>query len=402
MIQIKPGLMMLFVLVSVLFPTCLKSQPAAEAAQEAAVESAQEPTVELVPEAPPPPDEITIVAVGDNLYHETVMKLFLNDNTFDFAPYYQFIQPLAQAADIAFVNQETILGGKEFGFSAYPSFNTPQEVGKALIGVGFNVINQATNHTLDRGVRPVLATIDFWDQHPEVDYLGIFPSQEARDAKQVIIERNNIKVGFLSYTYGLNGLTLPADRPYLISLIDTEVMAKEIDALRPLCDYLVVSMHWGVEYDFQQNERQETLARFLAEHNVDLVIGHHPHVLQPVEVLPRADGGLTYCFYSLGNFISSQMPNYTMLGGMMYLKVQRTDDGLLVVESGVIPLVTHFEPGSVNFRIYPLYEYTDALAAKHLRNTKGNEISVAYFNSLAARVLGDALIDHNPYAEAAP
>lgn len=390
--------MTLLLFVSVLFPTCLKPQPVAELAQEAA----SEPVAEPVPEEPPPLDEFTIVAVGDNLYHETVMKLFLSDNSFDFAPYYQFIQPFAQTADIAFVNQETVLGGKEFGFSAYPSFNTPQEVGVALIGAGFNVINQATNHTLDRGVRPVLATIDFWDQWPEVNYLGIFRSQETRDTKQVIIERNNIKVGFLSYTYGLNGLTLPADQPYLVSLIDTEIMAKEIDALRPLCDYLVVSMHWGVEYEFRQNERQETLARFLADHNVDLVIGHHPHVLQPVAVLPRADGGLTYCFYSLGNFISSQMPNYTMLGGMMYLKVQRTDNGLSVVESGVVPVVTHFEAGSVNFRIYPLYEYTDELAAKHLRNTEGNEISMAYFNGLAAHVLGDALIDHNPYEEIKP
>ena len=224
MIQIRPSLMTLLLFVSVLFSACLKSQPAAEPAalpaQEAASEPAAEPVAEPLPEEPPP-DEFTIIAVGDNLYHETVMKLFLNDNSFDFAPYYQFVQPLAEAADIAFVNQETILGGKEFGFSAYPSFNTPQEVGAALIGAGFNVINQASNHTLDRGVKPVLATIDFWDQRPEVDYLGIFPSQEARDTKQVIIKRNNITVGFLSYTYGLNGLTLPADRQYLISLIDT-------------------------------------------------------------------------------------------------------------------------------------------------------------------------------------
>jgi poly-gamma-glutamate synthesis protein (capsule biosynthesis protein) len=387
--------MLLLLLVIVLFPACLKPQPAAEPT----LETAPEPVPE---EEAPPPDEFTIVAVGDNLYHETVMKLFINDNSFDFAPYYQFIQPLAKAADIAFVNQETILGGKEFGLSGYPSFNTPQEVGDALIGAGFNVINQASNHTLDRGVRPVLAAMDFWDQRPEVNYLGIFRSQELRDTKQVIIERNNIKVGFLSYTYGLNGLSLPADRPYLVSLIDTEVMAKEIDALRLLCDYLVVSMHWGVEYEFQQNERQETLARFLADHNVDLVIGHHPHVLQPLEILPKADGGLTYCFYSLGNFISSQMPNYTMLGGMMYLKVQRTDNGLMVIESGVIPVVTHFESGSVNFRIYPLYEYTDELAAKHLRNTEENEISTTYFNNLAARILGDAFIGKNPYEERMP
>jgi poly-gamma-glutamate synthesis protein (capsule biosynthesis protein) len=342
-------------------------------------------------------DELVMIAVGDNLYHDVLMKAFIEDNRFDFSTYYAPVKSLVERADIAFVNQETVMGGKTFGFTGYPAFNAPQEVGEALVRVGFDVVNHATNHVMDKGAQAILATIDFWDRYPETSYLGIFHSQTIRDSKKVIIEKNHIKIGFLSYTYGLNWIPLPKDMPYLVSLIDTERMAREIDALRPLCDYLVVSMHWGEEYQFNYNARQKALSEFLAARKVDLIIGHHPHVLQPVEVLPRADGGTTQCFYSLGNFISAQIPNYTLLGGMMYLRIRKDSAGIAVVESGVIPLVTHYERGFTNFSVYPLYEYTDELAAKQLRRSSENEISIVYFTRLAEQILGGAFLKRDPY-----
>ncbi|MDR3304130.1 MAG: CapA family protein [Treponema sp.] len=345
---------------------------------------------------PEAPDELTLIAVGDNLYHDVMVQPYSTNADFDFAPNYEFVKPLVQAADIAFVNQETMLGGTPFELSGYPAFNSPQEVGEALIKVGFDVINQANNHSMDKGARLVRATMDFWDKHPEVQYLGIFRSQEARAAKR-IIERKTMKIGFLSYTYGLNGIPLPKDQPYLVALIDTDVMAKEIDALRPLCDYLVVSMHWGNEGDARVSAAQERLSRFLADHQVDLIIGHHPHVLQPVATLPRRGGGTTHCFYSLGNFLSAQIPNSAMLGGMMYLKLRKSATGITVVESGVLPLVTHFERGFAKIRVYPLYAYSNELAQKHRRNASGNEISMAYFNRTAQTILGAALLTRNPF-----
>jgi poly-gamma-glutamate synthesis protein (capsule biosynthesis protein) len=350
----------------------------------------------------PEQGELVLIAVGDNLYHDVLMKAFIADNRFDFATYYAPVRSLVESADVAFVNQETVMGGKAFGFTGYPAFNAPQELGEALARVGFDVVNHATNHAMDKGARAILATIDFWDSHPETSYLGVFRSQSIRDSKTVIIERNHIKVGFLSYTYGLNGIPLPTDMPYLVSLIDTERMAREIAALRPRCDYLVVSMHWGEEYQFNYNARQKALSEFLAARNVDLIIGHHPHVLQPVASLPRADGGITHCFYSLGNFISAQIPNYTLLGGMMYLRIRKDSAGVEVVESGVIPLVTHFERGFTKFSVYPLYEYTDELAVKQLRRSSENEISLAYFTRLARQILGDAYLNRDPYKPIAP
>ena len=237
----------------------------------------------------PEPDFLTIVAVGDNLFSEEMIRP-PKSGSFDFAPFYAEIKPLVEKADIAFVNQETVLVGKDAGYSGYPRFGTPQEVGRALAGAGFDVVNHATNHAMDKGAGAVYATLDFWDSYPAIACLGIHRSLEMRD-RQVIIEKNNMKVGFLSYTYGTNGLPLPAAKPYLVSLINTVRMAKEIDALRPNCDVLVVSMHWGAEYRQSHNAPQEQLARFLADHGVDIIIGHHLHVLEDAGYIDRKDGG---------------------------------------------------------------------------------------------------------------
>jgi poly-gamma-glutamate synthesis protein (capsule biosynthesis protein) len=218
----------------------------------------------------------------------------------------------------------------------------------------------------------------------------------------VIIKKNQISAGFLSYTYGTNGISLPRDKPWLVSLsVDQNRMAAEIDALRPLCDFLVVSMHWGNEYDHNPTATQRKLAVFLAEHRVDLIIGHHPHVLQTWEYLSRPDGGTTLCFYSLGNFVSAQLTRPTLptlLGGLMYLRVKKTGKTITVDETGILPLVTHFEPGYRNLAVYPLYQYTEDLAAKHHRKSTEGELSVSWFNALTQRVLpAEGLIMRNPF-----
>jgi len=379
----RKTLFLLLFICSLLF-SCGKNRATVEANLEDEIK-AQEPVIHT----------LTLVAAGDNLFHDTMIRP--SPGGFNFTPYYAHIRSLIQSADIAFVNQETLLAGEEFGFSGYPRFNTPQEAGIALIEAGFNVINQANNHTMDKGERAVFATMDFWDKYPEITYLGVHRSQEMRD-KPIVIEKNNIRVGFLSYTYGTNGIPVPRDKPYLVSLINTDIMAKEINALRPLCDFLIVSMHWGNEYQHNPSNQQRRLAAFLAEHNVDLVIGHHPHVLQPVEYFPRSNGGKMLCVFSLGNFISSQIPNYTLLGGLLYLKIQKDEDNnhISIKKAGIIPVVTHYEQGSTNFRVYPLYDYNEELLARH-RNKVRSELSLEYFHDLANVVLKDALINYNPF-----
>jgi len=213
-------------------------------------ESVPTPRPAPVPAPMPQVDTLTIVAVGDNLFNDPLFQLSGGNRTYDFDSYYTQVKPIIEKADIAFVNQETLLAGERFGYSGYPRFNTPQKAGDALVTAGFDVVNHATNHIMDKGEAAILATLDFWNTHPEVKVLGIHRSTETRN-QQIIIEKNNIKVGFLAYTYGTNDIPVPRGKSYLVSLIDTAVMIKEIDALRPNCDFLVVSMHWGNEYDLQ-------------------------------------------------------------------------------------------------------------------------------------------------------
>jgi poly-gamma-glutamate synthesis protein (capsule biosynthesis protein) len=326
------------------------------------------------------------------------MISYSKDVAFNYDSYYTEVKPIIQAADIAFVNQETVLAGKSFGYSGYPQFNTPQEVGFALINTGFDVVNQATNHIMDKGEKAIFATIDFWEKYPEIALLGIHRSQKERD-KQIIIKKNNIKVGFLSYTYGTNGLSVPKDKPYLVSLIDMKAMTKEIDALRPNCDLLVVSMHWGEEYQHTPTIEQKKLAQFLADHQVDVIIGHHPHVLEGTATLIGKSGNETFCIYSLGNFISHQADSSTLLGGLLSLKIKKFDGIITIEMAKITPLVTHYEVGSVNFKVYPLYEYTEELAEKHTRKIQGKELGVKYFTDLAKTILGDAMLNGDTFNE---
>ncbi|MDR2343881.1 MAG: CapA family protein [Spirochaetaceae bacterium] len=366
------------------------------------------------PEPSVPPDavrqedyRITMVAVGDNLIH---LELINNAKTetedvFDFDKYYTEAAPLIKDADIAFINQETLIAGKNFGYSGYPVFNGPKDIGRTIVNLGFDVVNHATNHAMDKGEKAVFEVIDFWDKQEGVLMLGLNRSEEhRRDVAKNIIEKNNIKVGFLAYTYGTNGIPLPKDKPFLVSLTDTEIMAKEIDALRPLCDFLVVSMHWGNEYEDTPSSRQQELAAFLAARSVDLVIGHHPHVLQPLRAIPREAAAPDpvapdkepwrraapmVCFFSLGNFLSAQNEPPRLLGGMMRVSVKKEalpPHRVTIEEAALLPLVTHYETGYKGFRVYPLGGYTEEIAARHLLRQQKKYADTGYFHTLFKKI----------------
>jgi len=340
---------------------------------------------------PPEDSYLTIIAAGDNLYHAPMVK---SGEEGDYETAYLEVLSLLEKADITFINQETLLGGKEFGFTGYPEFNSPQALGRAIEKSGFNVVNHATNHIMDKGEKAVFATMDFWDNYPDVTVLGIHRSQEKRNLP-VLVSKNNITLGFLSYTYGTNGIRVPPDKPYLVSLINTAIMAREIDALRPLCDFLVVSMHWGEEYQHDYSKTQKNLATMLAEHSVDLVIGHHPHVIQKIESITRPDGKNMICFYSLGNFISAQTDSATFLGAMAFVRLKKTasDNIISVEEYGAIPTVTHYEKDFTGFKVYPLYAYTEELMKKHWKIG----LTTSYLKNLASKIFGDREISKNPF-----
>ena len=344
---------------------------------------------------------LSIVAVGDNLIHHPIFEASYADGRYDFHYIFDHIREYILPADIAFINQETVLGNEELGFSGWPLFSSPPEIGTAIAAAGFNVINHTNNHTLDRGAEGVMSSIEYWDNYNDVYYLGIHRSEEERRNRQVIISMNDITVGFLGYTYGLNGIPLPAGRPYLVSLIDRSTIAAEVRALRPHCDYLVVSMHWGNEYAFNFNREQEELAAFLAELEVDLVIGHHPHVLQPMQIVIRPDGRPMPVFYSLGNFLSSHAntTKEALLGGIMYVRISKDAEEVSIEEIGLIPIITHFDAARLNFGIYPLHEYTGELAARHWRRRNDPEMTPEFFMNAAREMFASTLIHGNVFGQ---
>lgn len=333
---------------------------------------------------------LSLIAAGDNLIHIEIIKDAKKETGYDFKPCYSEIKPYIKNADIAFINQETLIAGETYGFSGYPLFNGPKEIGEALVDAGFDVVNHATNHAMDKGERAVFEVIDFWEKQPQILMLGLHRDAQSRSETKSVIQKNNIRIGWLAYTYGANGIPLPKDKPYLVSLIDEAVMAKEIDELRLLCDFLIVSMHWGDEYEHTPNKRQRELAVFLAQHKVDLVIGHHPHVIQPVEEFARPDGGKTLVFFSLGNFFSSQKETPTILGALSRVTITKTPDKappeqVVITEAEIIPIITHYDIDNIGYKVYPLAGYTPELLDSH-KISLSKKTTITEFYTLFSKV----------------
>jgi poly-gamma-glutamate synthesis protein (capsule biosynthesis protein) len=349
---------------------------------------------------PPQADYLTIVAAGDNLIHAPILKACYKNGGYSFDSIYDRIRGYILPADIAFVNQETVLGNSSLGYSGYPLFCTPPEAGAALVAAGFDVVNHASNHVMDRGEAGILSSMDYWDSRGDVHYLGIHRNENDRANRKVIINKNNFAVGFLAYTYDTNNIPLPRGKSYLVSLMEQKKMADEIDALRPLCDYLVVSMHWGIEYRLDYSSEQKKIAAFFTEHQVDLVIGHHPHVLEPLSVITRPDGKSMPVFYSLGNFLSAhaQAVKNVLLGGIMYVRLKKIEEKISIEEIGLIPVITHYNAQRSDFCIYPLHEYTEELAAKHWKHASDREMTLDYFINKARDIFGSVLILENIFA----
>ena len=272
---------------------------------------------------------MSLVMVGDALIHDKIYNeaKTLGNGTYDFKPMLSLIKPLIESYDLAYYNQETILGGTSIGVSSYPSFNSPQEVGDAFIDAGFNLVSLATNHTIDRGEKAVINSRDYWNSKGDVLAVGSYSSFQERDEID-IREVNNISYTMLNYTYGTNGINVPSGKEYLVNVwpctgnnpsSDTkyqnykEKVKSDIEKVRDKVDVLMVAMHWGIEYQLSPNDYQKDMARYLESLGVDIIIGTHPHVVQPIEWIND-----TLVIYSLGNFISAhEVVNISNRVGLM-------------------------------------------------------------------------------------
>ncbi len=282
---------------------------------------------------------ISLIMAGDNLINDKLYNAAKKgDGSYDFKSMYSYIKDIVKNYDLAYYNQETILGGSEIGVSSYPAFNSPYEVGDATIDTGFNLVSLATNHTLDRGEKAIINSLNYWNNKSNVLTSGSYLSNDDRN-KVNIKEVNNITYTMLNYTYGTNGIKVPEGKEYLVNIWpctgnnpdnDTkyqeykEVVKEDILRVRDKVDLLIVAMHFGVEYTHVPTNYQIDMAEFLSSLGVDIIIGTHPHVIMPITYIND-----TLVIYSLGNFLSAQDTNNdynTTVGLLSSIKITKNID----------------------------------------------------------------------------
>ena len=317
--------------------------------------------------------KLSMVMVGDNLIHSSIYKdanKLAGYDGYDFKPMITMIKDKVKGYDLAYYNQETILGGSELGLSDYPTFNSPYEAGDAMLDAGFNMVSLATNHTIDRGEKAVLNSCEYWNSKTDVLTAGSYCSEEERNEVKVM-EKNNITYTMLNYTYGTNGIAIPKGKDYLVNVWPMdynadygvgyeafkETVREDVERVRDKVDVLIVAMHWGVEYTHTPTKYQKDAAEFLASLGVDIVIGTHPHVVQPVEWIDD-----TIVFYSLGNFISAQdqKDNYNKMVGLMssldITKTVKGDDVDIKIDNINNELIYTRHIGYRQFKVIPFSE----------------------------------------------
>ena len=355
-----------------------KSEPSASentsepASIESEIKVPEEETTFTTEPVPSPPATLSLIMVGDILLHDPVEAAALQeDGSYNYEAIFAHMTEDIQAADLAIVNQEVIIGGEELGISGYPAFNAAYTVGDALVKAGFDVVCHGTNHALDKGRKGLLNCINFWKEaYPEVAVLGIHDSQEAQD-DIFIYEQGDFKIAILNYTYGTNGIPLPEGMPYAVDLLEEAKVLEDIKEAEKLADFTIVCPHWGTEYQLKQSGNQEKWAKLFAANGVDLVLGTHPHVIQPIEwVVDEESGHEMLVYYSLGNFVNwtgesgSGIAN-RMVGGMAQVTLEYQDGVVYISEYGVEPVVAHLEQGVNGVTVYKLNDYTGELAERN-------------------------------------
>lgn len=339
---------------------------------------------------------VSFLAVGDNIIHESVFtdaakRADAEHPKYNFAVMYEDLAQDIAAADLAFVNQESPISSS-FSVKGYPDFNSPAEAGETLVALGFDIVNIANNHMLDMGQQGYIDTIAFWNEQP-VTMIGGYTEDDYDQIR--VVEKNGIRIALLSYTTFVNYAhqsSLSSSSGYVIPYADADDIRRQTALAHECADAVVVSMHWGTEDQFAPDAQQKKLTSILAECGVDVVIGHHPHVIQKVSEIDRTDGGKMLVIYSLGNFISTMHYSQNMLGGMINFDLVMDSDGKVSYESPVFtPIVTQYSLRRDSLHIYKFSDYSEELARQHgstLKNDFSYSILKRYItNNIDSRYL---------------
>ena len=288
--------------------------------------------------------DISFTVFGDNLIHEPIYRYGLdNAEGFDFL--YENVKDIISESDISVINQETPLTDEAGKYSGYPRFGTPVEVGQAIADAGFDIVTCATNHACDKGVSGITFTKKFFDEH-NILCLGIQSENEDEYVPYKMISRGNTKFALFNYTYGSNGFSFPDDKSYMLHILnDKEQIQADIKDAKTKADIIMMFVHWGTEYNEQPDEMQKEWTQVFLESGVDIVVGTHPHVLQPYEMLCDDSGHKMLVYYSIGNYISAQKEKECIKGGMAQFTISLTQDGYEIEDYTLKPLMITRQKG---------------------------------------------------------
>ena len=348
---------------------------------------------------------VTLVMVGDILLHTPVEEAAKNaDGSYDFDFIFSQTKNEISSADIAIVNQEVILGGKELGISGYPAFNAPYEAGEALVNAGFDVVCHGTNHTLDKGKKGVVNCYSYWkEKHPEITVVGLNGNED--DYSRVdIIEKKGIKIAILNYTYGTNGITQPKDMPHAVDMLEKDKVISDLKYAEKNADFTVVCPHWGTEYNLGIDKSQEYWTKLFRENGADLVLGTHPHVIAPIEMLSDEAPGISnnhgngdmLVYYSLGNFVNWTSSSGSGIANRCVGGLAKVTIGLdskkevIIKDHSVEAMVCHLQQGSKGVTVYPLSKYTDSLSETNAIRKQDPAFSKEYCTKLCDKVWGSS------------
>lgn len=313
-------------------------------------------------------DTLTLMFIGDVMSHmPQVTAAQMDDGSYDYSPCYRFLAPYIASADICIANMEVPLAGAPY--SGYPQFSCPDAMMTQLFDAGVDVFLTANNHTCDKGAKGIRRTIQVMDSL-NIPHVGTYlNSADFQQRNPLIVEKNGFRIAVLNYTYGTNGI--PAPNPFIVNMLDSADIARDIARARKLkADYIVVMPHWGIEYERKQSKKQEGYANYMYECGADMVIGGHPHVVQPITLECKNEYGVAQrvTAYSLGNFVSNQRKRYT--DGGIIVKCQLVRD-----TTGVIQIT--------NYEYLPYWVYKGVCQGKfqyHILPAKHAVENCTYFN----------------------
>lgn len=308
--------------------------------------------------------KLSLIMAGDMLVHDKIYneaRKNANNNGYDFKPMLTYIKDIVKDYDLAYYNEEVVLGGSSIGLSSYPAFNSPYEVGLDMIDTGFNMVSLATNHTLDRGIKAIENSLDFWNS-TDVYTSGSYKTMEERNNIK-IKEKNNITYAMLNYTYGTNGIKRPNGYESYVNIWDMSnknsyeeyknVVKQDIENIRNKVDVLIVAMHFGEEYNFNTTWYQEDSSNFLSSLGVDIIIGTHSHVLGPIKWINN-----TLVIYSLGNFLSAhEVVNLSnrigLLSSIDIVKEVKDNNTIIKLENLNNDLIYTYHNNYKDFKVIP-------------------------------------------------